>query len=470
MKGDRSLRGLLLAAALGLAALGVVSQAATVAAVVPTCTLCAGGEYQALSVPLRVFSTAPNTNDVAPIGRKAIGVGGGTPFTIDLLGLGAPTFAHRWLPGTVASAGDVLGVMVSLTVLAPTQTGSLTAYAAGSAKPIAKSVNFVRGHSVSNTVLVRTNSAGSLTLSLAGATAGLANVTVDVLGWFSASTFTKGTPDDLTDERGARLSNITRARVLDTRNGAAADTPLGPGVSLTLPVAGAPTGAVAVLLNLTAIQPTATTMLAVVPTALKPGRAPGTQNLNLRAGATQSVLVPARIGPGGSVRIYNRSGNTNVTVDVMGYFTLGALETTRAGRVVPLTLPFRSFDTSAAAFGKVPLGPGQAEDWSFAAFSNSVNIGGSPLGKQTALLGNLTNASLARSISTVPVTSALTMYPKPAAASTKPPVISNLASVEGSPVSNLTVATFDAKQIVRVYNAKGYAHYAFDVYAVVLGD
>lgn len=470
MKGDRPVRALLLAVALGTAALGVVAQTSPVAAVVPTCTLCAGGEYQPLRVPVRVFSTITNTNDVAPIGRKAIGVGAGTAFSIDLLGLGAPTFVPHWLPNTVTAAGDVLGAMVSVTVQAPTHSGSLTAYATGSAKPIASSVNFVAGRSVSNTVLVRTNSAGRLTVSLAGTSAGLAHVTIDVLGWFSASSFTNGTPDDLSDERGARLTNITRKRMLDTRNGAAADTPIGPGATLTLPITGAPTGAVAVLMNLTAIQPTATTMLAVVPTALKPGRAPGTQNLNIRAGATQSVLVPARIGPDGRVRIYNRSGNTNVMVDVLGYFTAGALETTRAGRVVPLTLPFRSFDTRVAAFGKVPLGPGQAEDWSFAAFSNSVNIGGSPLGKQTALLGNLTNASLARSISTVPVNSSLTMYPKPSVAGTKPPIITNLSSAEGSPVSNLAVATFDAKQIVRVYNAKGYAHYAFDVYAVVLGD
>ena len=113
------------------------------------------------------------------------------------------------------------------------------------------------------------------------------------------------------------------------------------------------------------------------------------------------------------MRIYNRAGDTNVVVDVMGYLVNGAAETTRAGRVVPLTAPFRAFDTRQAAFGTVPLGPGQAEDWSFAAFSDSVNIGGVPLGNQTALLGNLTNASLARQSRTVPVNSYLTVYPTP---------------------------------------------------------
>jgi hypothetical protein len=415
-----------------------------------------------------VHNTISNINDVSPLGRKAIGAGPG--YSIDLLGLATPSFRNRWLPGTVAAASDVLGVAVSITVLSPTVAGSITAYATGAAKPIASTLSFAAGATVSNMALVRTDSTGHLSLSMAGLVAGTAHVTVDVMGWFSTSSYTAGTADNVDDERGSRLTTLTPKRLIDTRNGAAADTPIAAGATLTVSLATAPTPAEAVLLNITALAPTATTMLAVLPDALAAGRPAATQNMNVRVGATRSNLVIARIGTDRSVRIYNRAGNTNVSVDVVGYFTTGALETTRAGRVVPLGVPFRAFDTRLSSFGKVPLGPGQAEDWSFAAFSNSVNIGGSPVGKQTALLGNLTNASLARSVTTVPVSSSLTMYPTPASTGATPPTIANLSTVESVAVSNAAVVPFSTKQTLRVFNAKGYAHYSFDVYAVVLGD
>jgi hypothetical protein len=476
-----SVRRVLMAAVLGVTALAVVPQASPTPVSAATCTLCAGGEYQTLVSPVRVFSSAYSSYDVAPFGKKALATGNGAAFTLDLLGLATPTFRNKWLPAQVASPSDVLGVVVSITVVQPTQSGNLTAYAAGSPKPVASNLNFLAGRTVSNLVLVRTSTSGKLTLSLVGKAAGTAHVTVDVFGWFSTSSYTKGTPADTTDERGARLVGITPRRLVDTRNGTAADTPIGAGGARTVKVAGAPAlgtttpavvpaNAVAVVLNVTAVTPSSTTVLSVQPTALAAGKVPATANLNVRAGTIQANLVFSRIGADGTVRIYNRAGATNVVVDVMGYFVTGAAETTRAGRVVPLTVPFRSFDTRQAAFGKVPLGPGQAEDWSFAAFANSVNIGGAPLGKQTALLGNLTNASLARESSAVPVKSYLTVYPTPATTGAKPPTISNLNSVEGAAVPNMALVTFSSKQTVRVFNIKGYAHYLLDVYAVVLGD
>jgi hypothetical protein len=63
----------------------------------------------------------------------------------------------------------------------------------------------------------------------------------------------------------------------------------------------------------------------------------------------------------------------------------------------------------------------------------------------------------------------LTVYPTPAAAG-GPPLISNLNSIETGPVPNLALVTYGANQTIRVYNAKGYAHYIFDISAVVLKD
>lgn len=479
---------LLLAAALAAGALAVVPDVVPTAAapVDPACSLCAGGELQptrGTGAPVRIFSTISRLNDVVKPGAKAMATGAGATFDLDLLGVPTP-LPRPWLPDTVDATTDVLAVAVSITVYNPTQRGNLTAFATGAARPLASNVNFAARQTVSNLAIVRPNAAGRLSINLVSAAAGTAHVAIDVVGWFSTSTYGKdsgGVPDPGFGEHGSRLVGLTPPRrLVDTRNGSSADTPVRAGAPRTVKIAGGvvlgttslrpvPAGSVAAVLNITAVAPTATTSLSVTP---QRGALPPTVNLSARAGEVRGAMVITPLGPDGTVTIYNRTGAANVTVDVLGYFRVVGAETTetRAGRVVPLNVPFRAFDTRAAAFGKVPLGPGQAEDWSFAAFSTSVNIGGQTLGPQTALLGNLTNASLTRQLSTVPVSSYLTVYPTPASTATKPPLVANLNSAEGAVVGNMALVTYGGSQTVRVYNVKGYAHYVLDVYAVVLGN
>ncbi len=178
------------------------------------------------------------------------------------------------------------------------------------------------------------------------------------------------------------------------------------------------------------------------------------------------MLVP--VGTDGYIHLYNSAGYTNLLVDVMGYLKTGEPENTRAGRVIPLTAPYRALDTRQAAFGGVPLGPAQAEDWSFAAFAGSVRIDAVAVGNQSALLGNLTNASVARQYPTVSAEPGfLTVYP---ADSATMPVISNLNNYENVAVPNMALIKYGANQTVRVFNDRGYAHYILDVSAVVLAN
>ena len=121
------------------------------------------------------------------------------------------------------------------------------------------------------------------------------------------------------------------------------------------------------------------------------------------------VFVP--VGADGKVRIFNFQGSTDVVADVVGYMEGGHTADTRIGRVVPLTSPFRTFDTRDPQFGGVALGPGQAEDWSFAEFAGSVFIGSESVGPQLGVIGNLTAAELKRQYATVPASSFLTAYP-----------------------------------------------------------
>lgn len=462
--------------------------------------LCAGGEYHPIE-PLRIFDSRPADqtngagpiNDVAPFGRKLLGAAPNTAkFNLDLLGLSNPSlFQHPWLGGTqVDAASDVLAVVASVTVVNPSQPGFLKAYAKtmDESEPNASLLNFAANRNVSNLAILRPDASGMLTIALRGGPAGgAADVVIDVFGWFSTSSYNvdAAVSPNPAAPFGARLVPVDPARIEDTRltSGAvpAASTlhvPIRGAVQLgtsTVVVPNDP-GVVGVVLNVTGVTPTSSTFLSVLPAA--PSTAPTTSNVNLLSGAVKAnlVIVPVKADTG-DVWVYNHAGSTDVVIDVVGYLQTATVETTRAGRVVPLTTPFRAFDTRSAQFGSVPLGPRQAEDWSFAAFSASVNIGGVSVGLQSALIGNLTNAALGRQLPTSPVTSFLTVYPRPAGTSDAPPTVSNLNSVDttfgadGVPVPNMALVRYKpADQTVRVFNYSGYADYLLDVSAVVLAD
>jgi hypothetical protein len=230
-----------------------------------------------------------------------------------------------------------------------------------------------------------------------------------------------------------------------------------------------------VLLNVVGITTSAgaaSTYLSLLPDAPPPGQDPTTSNLDLVPNVVMANLVFVPIGADGKVRIFNFHGNTHVVADVVGYLLKNQDPLTRAGRVVPLTSPYRTFDTRDAQFGSVPLGPGQAEDWSFSDFAASVAIGPDSVGNQLAVIGNFTSAALTRQYPSVFVSSFMTAYP--ADAPTRP-LSSNIDTVEGPALANMAVLTYPAATsltpyVVRVYNLAGYAHYVFDASAVVLND
>lgn len=464
-----------------VASVVVVPAVLPVSAVVPPpCTWCAGGEYHELA-PSRIFDTRdrpgkPPINDVAPPGAKPLksATPGVNPtFDIQLLDLG----------GIPPIGTDVLAVAINITVVGPTQSGFLGAYPTGS--PSSSSlVNFLAGQTVPNLAIVRPGLDGKLTFFLKGLGdgPGTAHVLVDVFGWWSTSTYAAtGTVND-GDERGSRLelsATGNPGRILDTQS---PSNVMGPDSYREVLIRGAviqgtatevvppTTDVVGVLLNVTAVNPTNFGYISVVPEL--PAVKPATSNLNLASGQTKSNLVIVPVGADGKIRVYNSAGSTHVLLDVMGVLRANRPETTRAGRVVPLTSPYRVLDTRQAAFGAVPLGPAQAEDWSFANFAASVNIGGVPVGNQGALLGNLTNAKLTRQYPTIGVTPGYLSLCRGVCPLTPQgvPTYSNLTSTEAGPLANLAIVAYGPNNAVRVFNARGYAHYVLDVSAVVLAD
>lgn len=134
-------------------------------------------------------------------------------------------------------------------------------------------------------------------------------------------------------------------RLLDTRTN---NQPLGAGGQTTINITagrqGVPADATAVVLNVTATGPTASTFLTVWPDGQP---RPGTSNLNVVAGQTLANEVTVPVGTGDGVDIYNHSGSTQVVVDLLGYYAPGA------GSLYQQLAPTRLVD------GSETLKPGQ---------------------------------------------------------------------------------------------------------------
>lgn len=217
--------------------------------------------------------------------------------------------ATRNLSFTAAGVpSDATMVAVNITAVSPTATGYLSAYPAGGSTPNVSSVNFTAGTTVANAAFVRLGANGEITiLNSAGST----HVLVDVIGYSSPS--------------GARLVNLTPARIKDTRSGLGGTGIAGSDTTQRLQVTGAggvPAGATGVILNVTAVDPTDDAFVTVWP-ADQPR--PTVSNINTVAGRTVPNLVVVRLPTSGSatgaINLYNNTGNTHLLVDVLGYFT-----------------------------------------------------------------------------------------------------------------------------------------------------
>ena len=435
-----------------------------------------GGEYHALA-PQRVLDTRSGINDPVTPGPKALVPGTGQAFEVQLLGQGG-------LPA-VGAAADVLAVAVNITVVNPNQQGYLRVFGKGATEGDSSLVNFQAGQNVPNMAIVRPGADGKIVIRLISeGTVGTADVLIDVFGWFSTSGHAN---------RGARLIPVGPGRIYDSRNPTFGADPVTALEVVSVPIRGADslnpavndivpnsTNVVGALVNVTGVNnrgDSQATFVSVVPESPAAGQWPTTSNLNLRAGQIKPNLVLVPVGADGSIRLFNERGSVDLVVDIVGYLVNGMPADTAAGRVVPLTSPFRVLDTRQAAFGSASLAPGKAEDWSFHDFVNDVRIGGEWVGNQSALIGNFTATALERPAEYfTPVDTFMTAFPTPAGASAPPPEASNLNLVENESVPNMALLKYgpvgDATDPhrVRVYNYNGFVHYLVDVSAVVLAD
>ncbi|MFJ6785168.1 hypothetical protein [Streptomyces yangpuensis] len=232
----------------------------------------------------------------------------------------------------------VTAVVLNVTATNTNSGGHVTVWPEGSERPTTSNVNFAKGQTVPNLVIVPVDRNGWVDLYNGGWES--IDLIADVTGYFTRTSSSGYTP-------------LEPSRFVDTRNG----TGTAPGQirgqstfsTRFAGQGGIPDDATAVALNVTVTNPREAGHLTAFPGG---GSVPITSNVNFRAGQTvaNSVIVP--IGPDGTVSFRNGAwAGTDVIVDVVGYYRVGS-----RGSYLPF-LPERLLDTRDSSDWKWgPLG------------------------------------------------------------------------------------------------------------------
>jgi uncharacterized protein (DUF1501 family) len=230
-------------------------------------------------------------------------------------------------------ANGVSAVVLNLTAAEADGYGYVTVWPGGP-QPEASNLNLERsGQTRPNLVSATLGGDGATRLYTYGGT----HLLADVFGYF--------TPSDSTSA--GRLVPLPPTRLLDTRAGGAigyqGDKP-GAGATVTLPIAGTggvpATGAVAVVLNVTATEADGFGYVTVYPD----GDMPVASNLNVQEpGQTIANQVIVRLGGDGAVRLFTY-GSAHLLADVVGWFTDDTAPASTDGLFVPVS-PYRVLDT-----------------------------------------------------------------------------------------------------------------------------
>ena len=244
---------------------------------------------------------------------------------------------------------------------------------------------------------------------------------------------------------GPKYNAVSPTRILDTRvgTGAAAES-VGSAATIDVQVTGVggvpSTGVSAVVLNVTAVDPTRATFLTAWPTGQP---RPVASNLNVAPGSVVPNLVSVKVGTGGRVSLYNHNGSTHVTADVAGWYG----EEGAAGAPYNALDPERILDTRVGTGAPaVKVGSGSTLD------VQVTGRGGIPASGVTAVVLNVTAVDATS-------TSYLTAWP----AGQSRPLASNLNYVPGSTVPNLVAVKVGTGGRIALYNHSGSAHLTADV-------
>ncbi|MFI7672309.1 RCC1 domain-containing protein [Actinophytocola sp. NPDC049390] len=218
-------------------------------------------------------------------------------------------------------------------------------------------------------------------------------------------------------------------RVLDTRNGAG---PVGARRTITLDLATrVPATATAVVLNVTAVTPTASTVVTVFPAGMT---RPTASNLNVPAGDTRANQVTVALGTDRKVNIYNHSGSVHLLADLAGHYGTGT------GTKFTALAPARVLDTRET-------GPALGQR-----LTRVVDFTGRVPASATAVTFNLT-------VTKPTAGTFVTAWP----AGTSRPTASNVNIPAGDTRANLVTVALGTDREVNLYNHVGSTHVIVDV-------
>ena len=358
-------------------------------------------------------------------------------------------FADIGVPDT-----GVLAVALNVTVTNTRVGGFVTVFPAGSGRPLASNLNVAfGGQTTANLVVVGVGAGGKVSVYTKSGT----DVVFDIVGWYASDSAGVGAG------QGSRLEPVAPQRILDSRAGPGNVAQLRAGTVTHVPVAGRITdrsGSVVktvtgVVFNLTGVNGGGNGFVTAYPSG--EGR-PGSSNLNMTPGIIKPNLVMVKVGSDGAFDLYNQAP-TDLIVDVVGYYHNGVDAGTFRGRVVPLSSPYRAFDTRNSG---TRIGPDQIDTWDFTPMINSLQAGGAPAGNVAGIIANLTATQETAD-------GYFTAYP----ADVGRPVASNLNLTRNTDLANLAVVSLSggsAPNHLTTYNQSGFVHYLADVSAVVLAD
>jgi nitrite reductase/ring-hydroxylating ferredoxin subunit len=255
---------------------------------------------------------------------------------------------------------------------------------------------------------------------------------------------------------------ITPFRVCDTRPvapgiasnqcNAAGQGPLAAGATRAITIDGHGTvpssGVTAVVVNVTAINPSRATFITLFPdlTSL-----PRTSNLTPAAGSVVANLVEVAVSTAGKLDVFNAAGTTNIALDVEGY-----VSSTSPGLFSPVA-PSRICDTRGAGggiasnqcntSGASPIGAGGVLTFNVHTLTDNI-----PASGVTAVVFNLT--AIVPSKSTV-----LTAYPS----NVTRPTASNVNLNAGTTLPNRVIVQVSPTGTVSLWNSVGSVNVAVDV-------
>ncbi len=358
--------------------------------------------------------------------------------------------------GGIPSSG-VSAVVANVTVTNTTANSYLSVWPQGGVQPNVSSLNWNSGTTVPNLITVGVSSTGSIEIYNYQ---GSVDVIVDLEGWYGSSSnaglYTPLSPGRICDTRAP--SYYVVANQCDKSG----HSPLGPDSSITINVGGLNgvpnSGVSSVVLNVTAVNPTASSggYLTVWPSNVT--SRPLASNLNFLGGETIANRVIVPVDPTtGQINIYNYLGQTDVLVDLEGWYSTS---TSSGLYYFTPSSPIRLCDTRPAGSN---VQPNQCD-----------SSGNGPIGQNSVLTVQIagvdgiptTATGVVMNITVVsPTTSGggyITVYPSDVLM----PIASDINFSNGETLPNMTVeglATSGVKGSIDVYNYNGQTNIIVDV-------